>query len=84
MYACVCMCVYICIYKYADSYKFIQDPELSEKSDPDPGSDPKKIIPDPQHCCKGTLRKVLIIVYRLEIANFLRTFCHVGIFNPAL
>ena len=49
------VCVYICIYKYADSYKFIQDPdpgsdpELSEKSDPDPGSDPKKIIPDPQH-----------------------------------
>ncbi len=30
--------------------KFIQDPKLSEKSDPDPGSDPKKIIPDPQHC----------------------------------
>jgi hypothetical protein len=26
------------------------DPKLSEKSDPDPGSDPKKIIPDPQHC----------------------------------
>jgi hypothetical protein len=25
------------------------DPELSEKSDPDPGSDPKKIFPDPQH-----------------------------------
>jgi hypothetical protein len=50
--------VYICIYKYADSYKFIQDPdpgsdpELSEKSDPDPGSDPKKLIPDPQHCKK--------------------------------
>jgi hypothetical protein len=54
--------VYICIYKYADSYKFIQDPDpdpdpgsdpkLSEKSDPDPGSDPKKIIPDPQHWCK--------------------------------
>ncbi len=51
------VCVYICTYKYADSYKFIQDPdpdpgsdpELSEKSDPDPGSDPKKIIPDPQH-----------------------------------
>jgi hypothetical protein len=39
----VCVCVYICIYKYADSYKFIQgsDPELAEKSDPDPGSDPK-------------------------------------------
>ena len=41
------MRVYVC--KYADSYKFIQDPdpdpgsdpELSEKSDPDPGSDPK-------------------------------------------
>jgi hypothetical protein len=49
MRAYVCVCVYIWIYKYADSYKFIQDPdpELSEKSDP--GSDPKKIIPDPQH-----------------------------------
>jgi hypothetical protein len=33
--------------------KFIQDPgsdpKLSEKSDPDSGSDPKKIIPDLQH-----------------------------------
>ncbi len=26
------------------------DPKLSEKSDPDPDTDPKKIIPDPQHC----------------------------------
>ncbi len=34
--------------------------------------------------CKGTLRQVFIRVYRLEIANFLRTFCHVGIFNLAL
>jgi hypothetical protein len=33
---------------------------------------------------KGTLRQVFIIVYRLEIANFLCTFSHVGIFNPAL
>ncbi len=32
----------------------------------------------------GTLRKVFIRVYRLEIANFLRTFNHVGIFDPAL
>jgi hypothetical protein len=23
----VCVCVYICIYKYADSYEFIQDPD---------------------------------------------------------
>jgi len=52
----VCVCVYICIYKYADSYKFMQDPDpgsdpkLSEKSDTDPGSYPKKIIPDLQHC----------------------------------
>ncbi len=52
--------VYIIVtYKYADSYKFIQDPdpgsdpELSEKPDPDPGSDPKKIIPDPQHWDSG-------------------------------
>ncbi len=34
--------------------------------------------------CKGTLRQVFIRVYRLEIANFLCTFSHVGIFNPAL
>jgi hypothetical protein len=33
---------------------------------------------------KGTLRQVLIRVYRLKIANLLRTFSHVGIFNPAL
>jgi hypothetical protein len=33
---------------------------------------------------KGTLRLVVIILYRLEIANFLRTLSHVGIFNPAL
>jgi hypothetical protein len=62
----VCVCVYICIYKYADSYKFIQDPdpELYEKSDPDPGSDLKKIIPDPQHCFAGGLflidRKIVL------------------------
>jgi hypothetical protein len=29
------------------------DPKLSEKSDPD--TDPKKIIPDPQHCLKDRL-----------------------------
>ena len=50
----VCMCVDICVCVYV----FIQDPDpesdpgsdpkLCEKSDPDP--DPKKIIPDPQHC----------------------------------
>jgi hypothetical protein len=34
--------------------------------------------------CKGTLRQVFIRVYRLEKANFLRTFSHVGIFKPAL
>jgi hypothetical protein len=34
--------------------------------------------------CNGTLRQVFTRVYRLEIANFLRTFSHVGIFNPAL
>jgi hypothetical protein len=34
--------------------------------------------------CKGTLRQVFIRVYRLEMANFLRTFRHVGIFNQAL
>jgi hypothetical protein len=42
------MCVDICVCVYV----FIQDPDpgsdpkLCEKSDPDP----KKIIPDPQHC----------------------------------
>jgi hypothetical protein len=34
--------------------------------------------------CKGTFRQVFIRVYRLEIADFLHTFSHVGIFNPAL
>jgi hypothetical protein len=48
------MCVDICVCLYV----FIQDPD--PESDPDPGSDPKlcensdpdpkKIIPDPQHC----------------------------------
>ncbi len=33
--------------------------------------------------CKGTLRQVFIRVYRLEIANFLRIFSHVGIFDHA-
>ena len=46
--------------------KFIQDPDpdpdlgsdpkLSEKLDLDPGSDPKKIIPDPQHCLLESTR----------------------------
>jgi hypothetical protein len=31
-----------------------------------------------------TLRQVIVRVYRLEIANFLCTFSHVGIFIPAL
>jgi hypothetical protein len=34
--------------------------------------------------CNGTLRQVFIRVYRLEMANFLRIFSHVGIFNPAV
>jgi hypothetical protein len=34
--------------------------------------------------CKGTLRQVFIRDYGLEIANFFRTFGHVGIFNQAL
>jgi hypothetical protein len=34
--------------------------------------------------CKITLRQVFIKVYRMEIANFLRTFIYVGIFNPAV
>ncbi len=34
--------------------------------------------------CKGTLRQVIIRVYRLEIANFLCTFSHVGNLNAAL
>jgi hypothetical protein len=33
---------------------------------------------------KGTLRQVFIRVYRLELANFLRTFSHVGIFDQAV
>jgi hypothetical protein len=33
---------------------------------------------------KGTLRQVFIRVYRLEMAIFLRTFSHVGIFNPGM
>jgi hypothetical protein len=33
---------------------------------------------------KGTLRQVFIRVYRLEIANFWRTFSHEGILNQAL
>ncbi len=53
------MCVFVCVCTYAYiNNKFVQDPDpesepdpesdpkLSEKSDPDP----KKIIPDPQHC----------------------------------
>ncbi len=38
---------------------------------------PKKLT------CKGTLRQVFIRVYRLEIANFLRTFSHVRTFNTS-
>jgi hypothetical protein len=38
-------------------FKTVKDPDLSEKSDPDPGSDPKKIIPDPQHCLKERKKK---------------------------
>ncbi len=34
--------------------------------------------------CNGTLLQVFVRVYRLEIANFLRTFSHVGMFNQAL
>jgi hypothetical protein len=34
--------------------------------------------------CKGTLRHVFIRVYRLVLANFLRAFSQIGIFNPAL
>ncbi len=34
--------------------------------------------------CKGTFRHLFIRVYRREIADFLRRFSHVGIFNPAL
>ncbi len=33
---------------------------------------------------KRTLRQVFIRVYRLEMANFWRTFSHIGIFNPSL
>jgi hypothetical protein len=53
----------------------------------------KKDMPHRRQCkcrhlnkltCKGTLRHVFTRGYRLEIANLLRTFSHVGIFNPAL
>jgi hypothetical protein len=36
-----------------------------------------------QFTYKGTLRHVFIRVYRLEKDNFLGTFSHVDIFNPA-
>ncbi len=68
----VCMCVDICVCVYG----FIQDPgsdpELSEKSDPDPGSDQKKIIPDPQHCYiawrSGTVPRRLFFAAQQRIA----------------
>ncbi len=37
-----------------------------------------------RHLKKLTCKGMFIRVYRLEIANFLRTFSYVGIFNPAL
>jgi hypothetical protein len=52
VYVCVCVCVYVCGCLCVCVYVFIQDPDpgsepkLCEKSDPDP----KKILPDPQHC----------------------------------
>jgi hypothetical protein len=61
---CVCVCVYVCMCVdiCVCVYVFIQDPD--PESDPDPGSDPKlceksdpdpkKIIPDPQHCFFGS------------------------------
>jgi hypothetical protein len=52
VFICMCVCVCLCVFVYIQYvcmcvdicvcvYVFIQDP--------DPGSDPKKIIPDPQH-----------------------------------
>ncbi len=66
MYVCLCLCTFVCVCVYVCMcvdicvcvYVFIQDPD--PEPDPDPGSDPKlceksdpdpkKIIPDPQHC----------------------------------
>ncbi len=62
MFLCVCVCVYVCGYLCVCVYVFIQDPDpesdpkLCEKSDPDP----KKIIPDPQHCFMGMATKLRI------------------------
>ncbi len=69
----VCMCVDICVCVYV----FIQDPD--PESDPDPGSDPKlckksdpdpdpkKIIPDPQHCRESFSRSL----FRYSFSPFL-------------
>ena len=62
MFVCVCVCVYVCMCVdiCVGVYVFIQDPDPESDPGPDPGSDPKfceksdpdpkKIIPDPQHC----------------------------------
>jgi hypothetical protein len=58
MFVCVCVCVYVCMCVdiCVCLCVFIQDPDpgsdpkLCEKSDPDP----KKIIPDPQHCLEAS------------------------------
>jgi hypothetical protein len=50
----VCLCVYMCVCVYVFNIHTGSGSGIGsgtpEKSDPDPGSDPKKIIPDPQHC----------------------------------
>jgi hypothetical protein len=63
---CVCVCIYVCMCVdiCVCVYVFIQDPDpesdpesdpkLCEKSDPDP----KKIIPDPQHCLLALFEKI--------------------------
>jgi hypothetical protein len=71
----ICVCVYV----------FIQDPD--PESDPDPGSDPKlceksepdpdpkKIIPDPQHCLLESLiqnlrkKQAILSTYLLRLPN---------------
>ncbi len=44
-------------------------------------SSPKHLL---QNVISGIFSSSIHSVYRLEVANFLRTFSHVGIFDPAL
>jgi hypothetical protein len=46
VYVCMCVDICVCVYVFIQDPDPGSDPKLCEKSDPDP----KKIIPDPQHC----------------------------------